>query len=199
VLRQSGERIVIDGPCYSACTLVLSTIPHNRVCVTRRAILGFHAPRLVDDYGREYLAPEATREVVAAYPASIRNWISRHGGLRQRPILLRGTGAHGLVSALPIDNLRSAGVRPSTGRDSCPFLAPISRSRHQWASFSREKPQCQAAQVGRVFSMNSGTPSVRSTIWGILMPSMQTRAYAPLACLSKMPFFRHVLWSFVSS
>jgi hypothetical protein len=36
VLRQSGERIVIDGPCYSACTLVLSTIPHNRVCVTRR-------------------------------------------------------------------------------------------------------------------------------------------------------------------
>jgi hypothetical protein len=69
VLRQSGERIVIDGPCYSACTLVLSTIPHNRVCVTRRAILGFHAPRLVDDYGREYLAPEATREVVAAYPA----------------------------------------------------------------------------------------------------------------------------------
>jgi len=59
VLRHSGERIVIDGPCYSACTLVLSTIPHNRVCVTRRAILGFHAPRLVDDYGREYLAPEA--------------------------------------------------------------------------------------------------------------------------------------------
>jgi hypothetical protein len=35
VLRRSGERIVIDGPCYSACTLVLSTIPHNRVCVTR--------------------------------------------------------------------------------------------------------------------------------------------------------------------
>ena len=90
VLRHSGESIVVDGPCYSACTLVLSTISHNRVWVTRRAILGFHAPRLVDDYGREYLAPEATREVVAAYPAPIRNWISRHGGLRQRPIFLRG-------------------------------------------------------------------------------------------------------------
>lgn len=37
VLRQSGERIVIDGPCYSACTLVLSTIPSDRICVTRRA------------------------------------------------------------------------------------------------------------------------------------------------------------------
>jgi hypothetical protein len=90
VLRQSGERIVIDGPCYSACTLVLSTIPHGRLCVTRRAVLGFHAPRLVDDYGQEYFAPEATHVMGAAYPAPIRNWISRHGGLTQRPIFLRG-------------------------------------------------------------------------------------------------------------
>ena len=36
VLRESGERIVIDGPCLSACTLVLSTIPRERICVTRR-------------------------------------------------------------------------------------------------------------------------------------------------------------------
>ena len=42
---QSGERVVIDGPRLSACTLVLSTIPRNRICVTRRAVLGFHAPR----------------------------------------------------------------------------------------------------------------------------------------------------------
>src|SRR5262245_52624626 len=26
-VRQSGERVIIDGPCLSACTLVLSTIP----------------------------------------------------------------------------------------------------------------------------------------------------------------------------
>ena len=90
VLRQSGERIVIDGPCYSACTLVLSTIPSDRICVTRRAVLGFHAPRLVDEYGQEYLVPEATRVVASAYPGPIRNWIWRHGGLTQRIILLRG-------------------------------------------------------------------------------------------------------------
>jgi hypothetical protein len=41
-VRQSGERVIIDGPCISACTLVLSTIPRSRVCVTSRAILGFH-------------------------------------------------------------------------------------------------------------------------------------------------------------
>ena len=44
-VRASGERVVIDGPCLSACTLVLSTVPNDRICVTRRAILGFHAAR----------------------------------------------------------------------------------------------------------------------------------------------------------
>ena len=30
-VRRSGERVIIDGPCMSACTLVLSTIPRNRI------------------------------------------------------------------------------------------------------------------------------------------------------------------------
>src|SRR3977135_1222163 len=54
-VRASGERVVIDGPCLSACTLVLSMVPNNRICVTRRAILGFHAARSIDrggDLGR---------------------------------------------------------------------------------------------------------------------------------------------------
>src|SRR5580700_6068091 len=53
-VRGSGERVVIDGPCLSACTLVLSMVPGNRICVTRRAILGFHAARSVDPRGRLY-------------------------------------------------------------------------------------------------------------------------------------------------
>jgi hypothetical protein len=90
LLRQTGERIVIDGPCYSACTLVLSIIPRSRICVTRRAILGFHAGKLVNQYGEEFPATEATRAVATTYPAEIRNWIRRHGGLTRRPIYLRG-------------------------------------------------------------------------------------------------------------
>ena len=90
LLRQSGERIVIDGPCFSACTLVLTTIPNSRICVTRKAVLGFHAARLVDDRGREYAAPNATREIAGTYPAGVRNWIARHGGLTSRPIFMRG-------------------------------------------------------------------------------------------------------------
>jgi hypothetical protein len=90
VVRKSGERVVIDGPCLSACTLVLSTIPHNRICVTPRAILGFHAARWVDRYGREYAAAEPTRAIAASYPASVRAWITRQGGLSRRVLLLRG-------------------------------------------------------------------------------------------------------------
>src|ERR1044072_6830045 len=59
-VRASGERVVIDGPCLSACTLVLSTVPNDRICVTRRAILGFHAARSMDARGRFYAEPEAS-------------------------------------------------------------------------------------------------------------------------------------------
>ena len=90
ILRELGERVVIDGPCYSACTLVLDIMPRSRLCVTRRAVLGFHAARLVDQYGEEFPAPEATRVVADAYPAPIREWIRRHGGLTRRPLFLRG-------------------------------------------------------------------------------------------------------------
>ncbi len=56
-VRASGERVVIDGPCLSACTLVLSMVPNDRICVTRRAILGFHAARSIDPRGRIYAEP----------------------------------------------------------------------------------------------------------------------------------------------
>jgi hypothetical protein len=89
-VRQSGERVVIDGPCLSACTLVLSIVPNERICVTRRAVLGFHATRSIDRRGRIYAEPEASEAVLDAYPAPIRNWIVRRGGLTSHLLLLRG-------------------------------------------------------------------------------------------------------------
>jgi hypothetical protein len=89
-VRESGERVVIDGPCLSACTLVLSTVPSERICVTRRAVLGFHAARSIDRRGRLYAEPEASQAVLEAYPAPVRGWISRRGGLTSRLLLLRG-------------------------------------------------------------------------------------------------------------
>jgi hypothetical protein len=89
-VRDSGERVVIDGPCLSACTLVLSMVPASRICVTRRAILGFHAARSIDRRGRMYAEPEASELVLEAYPSPVRGWIRRRGGLTSRLLLLRG-------------------------------------------------------------------------------------------------------------
>jgi hypothetical protein len=89
-VRASGERVVIDGPCLSACTLVLSVVPDDRICVTRRAILGFHAARSIDARGRMYAEPEASELVLEAYPAPVRGWIRRRGGLTSHLLLLRG-------------------------------------------------------------------------------------------------------------
>ncbi len=89
-VRESGERVVIDGPCLSACTLVLDVVPNDRICVTRRAVLGFHAARSVDHRGRMYAEPVASRVVLQAYPLAVRGWILRRGGLSSRLLLLRG-------------------------------------------------------------------------------------------------------------
>jgi hypothetical protein len=89
MVRQSGQRVIIDGPCLSACTLVLSAIPEDRICITRRAILGFHAARWLDQQGQLYAAPDETRLLATTYPAPIRGWIERNGGLTEKPIFMR--------------------------------------------------------------------------------------------------------------
>jgi hypothetical protein len=89
-VKATGERVVIDGPCLSACTLVLNVVPDDRICVTRHAVLGFHAARSIDRRGRMYSEPEASALVLQAYPAPVRGWIRRRGGLTSRLLLLRG-------------------------------------------------------------------------------------------------------------
>jgi hypothetical protein len=95
-VKASGERVVIDGPCLSACTLVLSTVPQSRICVTRRAVLGFHGARTVDANGQTEAFPEASQIVLESYPPAVRRWIERHGGLTSHTLLLRGRELAGI-------------------------------------------------------------------------------------------------------
>ena len=60
-LRSSGERVIIDGNCLSACTLVLGMIPRNRICATPRARLGFHAAWMPGADGRPVTSKLGTR------------------------------------------------------------------------------------------------------------------------------------------
>jgi len=90
-IRDSGERVVIDGPCLSACTLLTGIVPRSHVCVTSRAMLGFHAASYYDDTSRQLVPTRAgSRVVMRLYPPEIRHWIERHGGLTPHMIQLRG-------------------------------------------------------------------------------------------------------------
>jgi hypothetical protein len=90
-IRESGQRVVIDGPCLSACTLLTATIPRDHICITSRAVLGFHAASYYDDASRTLVPTRAgSRLVMNLYPAEIRHWIERHGGLTPTLIQLRG-------------------------------------------------------------------------------------------------------------
>ena len=68
-LRSSGEHVVIDGNCLSACTLVLGLIPRDRICATPRARFGFHAAWMPDDDGRPVTSPMGTQALWNIYPA----------------------------------------------------------------------------------------------------------------------------------
>src|SRR5215471_6291994 len=59
-LRNSGERVVIDGPCLSACTMILGVIPRDHLCVTPRARLGFHTAWRPDNAGRPGVSRDGT-------------------------------------------------------------------------------------------------------------------------------------------
>ena len=89
-LREAGEAIIIDGVCSSACTLVLGIVPHDRICVTANAVIGFHAAWRPGFLGLAVTNDPGTRTLWNIYPTSIRQWISRHGGLGATTIYLFG-------------------------------------------------------------------------------------------------------------
>jgi hypothetical protein len=41
--RVSGEPVIIDSACLSACTQAIALLPRGQVCATPKAVLGFHA------------------------------------------------------------------------------------------------------------------------------------------------------------
>src|SRR5215471_7195205 len=89
-LRNSGQSVIIDGPCLSACTMVLGMIPRDRICVTSRARLGFHAAWRPDQAGRQIFAQDGTELLTSVYPQQVRDWINRRGGLSSHLIYLSG-------------------------------------------------------------------------------------------------------------
>jgi len=100
-LRSSGEHVIIDGPCLSACTMILGVIPRDHLCVTHRARLGFHAAWRPDDAGRAVVSRDGTQLLMAVYPQQVRNWIAHHGGLTPHMMYLSGRELTSMYPACP--------------------------------------------------------------------------------------------------
>jgi hypothetical protein len=115
VLRSSGERVVIDGDCLSACTLVLGLIPQDRICATPRARFGFHAAWMPDIDGQPITSPMGTQALWNIYPGNVRSWINRHGGLSRQMIFMHGRALNGIVASCdhPAQHAQRAHLRSS--------------------------------------------------------------------------------------
>jgi len=107
-LRSSGQKVIIDGLCASACTIVLGTVPRDRICVTSQAALGFHAAFDRGAHGREITNREATKALYLMYPSQVQRWISQRGGLTSRMIILRGNELMRLYRPCYLDAQASA-------------------------------------------------------------------------------------------
>lgn len=82
-VRDKGERVIIDGICNSACTLVLGIVPMNKICVTPRASLGFHQAYYdkAFTFGIKVTSAAGTSDLMSYYPDTVKDWIRRNGGL----------------------------------------------------------------------------------------------------------------------
>lgn len=103
MLRSSGERVVVDGNCLSACTLILGVIPRDRICATPRARFGFHAAWMPDADGRPVTSTMGTQALWEVYPPRVRHWINRHGGLTRQMIYMQGRALNGIVASCGSD------------------------------------------------------------------------------------------------
>jgi hypothetical protein len=82
-IRDRKERVIIDGICNSACTLVFGIVPMNKICVTPKASLGFHQAYYdkAFTFGIKVTSSEGTSDLMSYYPGTVKDWIRRNGGL----------------------------------------------------------------------------------------------------------------------
>ena len=96
-IAESGDDVVIDGSCISACTFFLGIIPLNRVCVTERATLGLHEASSGD-------TPSAASTQVYThlfYPRWVQQWIAAQGGLEEEIKVMYPEDMKGHIALCP--------------------------------------------------------------------------------------------------
>jgi hypothetical protein len=73
------DRVVIDGQCKSACTVVLGVVPLSKICIAPSGYFMFHAAHNRDrsfNFG-------LTQLMMSAYAPAVRDWVTKHHALDQ--------------------------------------------------------------------------------------------------------------------
>ena len=138
--RASGEPVVIDGACLSACTLAIGMLPREQICATAKAVLGFHAAWRPTSGGGKATSSVATQAMMELYPADVRGWIGRHGGLTPRMIFLQGRELSAMVPTCG-----ETGGIVTRGIHHAP--AGVGRANHELAAVRPGQPRAKLAAV----------------------------------------------------
>src|SRR5260221_7548843 len=82
-IRDRKERVIIDGICNSACTLVFGIVPMNKICVTPQASLGFHQAYYdkAFTFVIKVTSLDGTSDLMSYDPDTVKDWIRKNGGL----------------------------------------------------------------------------------------------------------------------
>lgn len=128
-LRLSGQTVIIDGPCLSACTLVLGAISRDHLCVTSRARLGFHTAWRPNEFGRPVVSQDGTELLMRHYPPEIRDWIAGRGGLSPRLIYLQGRELTSMYPACRNGDRSVAGGQDTGAPPSSPLTSNFASRR----------------------------------------------------------------------
>lgn len=68
-----AAKIIIDGPCMSACTLLLS-LPDDQVKFTEKADFGFHTSYFTIN-GHQYKDNKVNKKMLQFFKPSVKDWI----------------------------------------------------------------------------------------------------------------------------
>lgn len=83
-LERYGITVVFDGPCISACTILL-TLPKETTCVTSNAQFLFHRAM----HPNPEVEQAATDVVFVHYPEWVQNFIIEKGGLTKNFLIMK--------------------------------------------------------------------------------------------------------------
>lgn len=135
--RATGERIIIDGSCLSACTLAIGLVPREQVCATPKAVLGFHAAWQPTPYGGRAVSVPATQHMMNIYPAELQGWINSHGGLTPHMIFLKGAELSSMVPACSEADVATAEhIATAHPRSSHTGRTVVARAHHRRAVYA---------------------------------------------------------------